>query len=507
MGRKAMELKAVLERYHEQIIETWFKALRSDRSGRYYQEPADDLRSLISRAAQAFHEVLVADQWGSLQAFITSIAKKRFGQGFKVSEVQKAFELYRQTLIPLLIAELDPAEICAVMLRLQRCMVFTITSFSEFFQEIHEEFLRSHADSLEREVARRTEELAKSQRKYKTLVEDINDGYFVVVDGEIAFANQSFAKMHGYLLRDVLKVNYLNFVAPESHKKVEPAYESSRTKGIAPTCIEYLRLCKDGRKLPTEIIAKLSTFSNQPANIGICRDISERVALEKKIRETEKLKALAKQASSLAHEVRNPLSAIRMNLQIIEQSESDPVRLRLLDISLREITRIERSLQEMMDLSIPFRMNRKHVDLRSLLTNSLQAMHQRIANNKLTVSLRLSRQIKNIRVDPYRLEQAIVNLLFNAIEAQPSTGKIFLSSRPINGKGRSWVEITVGDSGPGIAKEILPYLFDPMFTQKSKGTGIGLSNVKKIVEAHGGEIRVKPRRPEGTNFCMRLPLK
>jgi PAS domain S-box-containing protein len=503
-----MELKRILEQYDEKIQDDWFHALTTnDPDSNYYQISAREIRPLMKDAARGFYDVLVLDQWDKLDAFITRIAHMRFAQGFKVSEVQKTFELYRQILIPLIIEHVSTRDLCKEMLRLQECMVFAITRFSEFFQNIHDDFIKSHAESLEREVVRRTKELAESEQKYKTLVEDIHDGYFVLIDGKIAFANHAFARMHGYVQNNILKTDFLNHVAPESYEVVNSAYRASLDGKKAPNRIEYLRLYKDGRRLFTEVIAKRSTFENQIATIGICRDIGERIALSKKIHETKKLKALAKQAGSLAHEIRNPMSAVKMNLQMFEQSEQDPVKLHLIETSLDEITRIEQSLVEMMNLSIPFRLEKKYVSVRQLLENAMDVMGQRIRNNNLAVSVRLSRQLDMLKIDPHRIELAVLNLLFNAIEAQPDSGKIYLSSRRLNHNNRTMLEIIVGDNGPGIPKEILPHLFDPMFTQKRKGSGIGLNNVKRIVEAHGGEVKVTPRKPLGTNFSIRLPLE
>jgi signal transduction histidine kinase len=161
----------------------------------------------------------------------------------------------------------------------------------------------------------------------------------------------------------------------------------------------------------------------------------------------------------------------------------------------------------MMNLSIPFRLEKKYVSVRHLLENAMAVMRQRIINNNLQASVRLSRQIDMIKIDPHRIEQAILNLLFNAIEAQPDSGKIYLSSKQVKHGKQAMLEITVGDNGLGIPKEMLDHVFDPMYTQKKKGSGIGLHNVKRIVEAHGGEVDIRPRRPLGINFIIRLPLK
>ena len=118
---------------------------------------------------------------------------------------------------------------------------------------------------------------------------------------------------------------------------------------------------------------------------------------------------------------------------------------------------------------------------------------------------KLNRRIEKIKADPQRLEQALVNLLFNAVEAQPSGGRVAISTRPYNAGADKWVEILISDQGPGVPKEMLHYLLDPMFTQKATGTGLGLHNVKKLIEAHGGSVRVKLNRLRGLSVYLRLP--
>jgi len=255
-------------------------------------------------------------------------------------------------------------------------------------------------------------------------------------------------------------------------------------------------------------MAKVSSYGGQSANIGICRDISERVELERKTRETEKLSALAKFTASLAHEINNPLTAIKMNIQMFSEGQlPEDARRKLLSTTLHEIEQIKRCITEMMNLTVPFRLKYRLINLRGLIGGCLRIVEQRIAYQGTRVVCRLSRRVTDVRVDPERMEQALVNVLLNALEALPNGGRIFISSRASWEKGEPWVQIRVADEGPGIPKEKRPYLFDPFFSQKAGGIGLGLSNVKKIVEAHGGRVVVTERIPKGAAFTLVLPQK
>jgi signal transduction histidine kinase len=269
-----------------------------------------------------------------------------------------------------------------------------------------------------------------------------------------------------------------------------------------------MRLHHDGSHLPTEIMAKISSYGGDVANIGICRDISERVQLERKTREAEKLNALAQLAASLAHEIRNPLTAIKMNVQMLSES-SWPRKddRKLIDSTLGEVEQIRRAITEMMDLTVPFRLKHRWVDTRWLLEGCLRIIGQRMKYQGVTASMRLCSELNEMYVDPTRIEQAVVNLLLNALEVLPRGGRIFMSTRIVQNSGRRWGEIRIGDNGPGVPKEKLPYLFDAFHSEKAGGIGLGLANVKKIVGAHGGEVIVTPRRPTGVSFRLRLPQK
>ena len=506
MSSSAGGLGKLLHKYHAQIVDTWVDYLLNDQSSRYSGESEEELKPLVNIATEAFRLALAYDEGGELSHFVNAIAHKRMGEGFKLSEVQKAFEVYRQILTPILVSNISPPDLSDVLLSLHHCMVETIASFSEYFQGLHNHFLQNHAKELELEVTRRTKELGESEHKYKMLVEDINDGYFVLVEERIVFANKRFSKMHGYTKEEVQGLHYLKLVAPPSENDVKNAYEASVIKQKASPQIEYLRRHRDGRWLPTEIIAKRSSYVGKAANMGICRDISQRVELEKKTREAERLNALTQLAASLAHEVRNPLTAIKLNAQMLcELLTTNPRQQRLVEVTLKEAKQIEQSVTEMMELAIPFRLQIQSVSVRPLLEGCLEMLRQRITHKNITVSIRISREATTIIVDPNRIQQAIVNLLFNSIEVLPRGGRIYLSSRIIQERGRTVSEIRVGDNGPGIPKELLSYAFDTFFSKRREGVGLGLGNVMKIVEAHGGKAVVIPRKPRGINFCLRMP--
>ncbi|MCM2357883.1 MAG: PAS domain S-box protein [Geobacteraceae bacterium] len=490
--------------HHAEIVDVWVHKLLHDQSSKYADEPEADLRPLVNQATEAFRLVLNGGPWDDLDAFITMIARRRLSQGFTLSEVQKAFMLYQQVVTPILVRAARDEELDDVIFRLSNCISQTVGRFSDFFQGLHEEYMRQQTVMLENEVRKRTRELSESESKYKALVEDIRDGYYVIRDGIIVFANNAFCNMHGRSRTEMVGIPFLELVAQESREEVERSHQQHRAHQTS-SLVEYLRLHRDGRKLPTETLAKFSSYEGKAANLGVCRDISERRALEQKTREAEMLNALAQQAASLAHDIRNPLTAIKMNVQMLAVELKDNLtHQRLIAISQKEVESIERSVVEMMNLARPFRLNRENVILRPFIQDCVEALRSRMAHKEVSATLRLSSDLEQLRMDPHRMEQTLVNLLFNAIEAVPRGGHIYVSSGRKEFQGRYWGVISVADDGPGIPKELLPYVFDE---KRSRRIGLGLDNVKKIVAAHGGVIDVSLRRPQGLRVSLRLPLE
>jgi PAS domain S-box-containing protein len=499
-----MDVFQILNGHHAEIVDTWVNTLLHDRSSQYAHETEADLRPLVNQGAVAFRLVLNGGDWNDLDAFITFIARMRISQGFKLSEVQKAFMFYQQVVTPLLIRETRGEELDDAICRLGTCISQTVGRFSDFYQGLHEEYMRQQTVMLENEVRKRTHELSESESKYKALVEDIRDGYYVIQEGIIVFANKAFCAMHGRSMTEMVGIPFLELVAQESREEVGRSYEQSRTPQSS-RLVEFLRLHRDGRKLPTETLAKSSFYEGRAATLGICRDISERRALELKTREAETLNALAQQAAALAHDIRNPLTAIKMNVQMLAvELKDNPIHHRLIKISQKEVEGIERSVEEMMNLARPFRLNREIVLLRPFIEGCVEALRSRMAHKDVSASVRLSPELAQLRMDPHRIEQTLVNLLFNAIEAVPRGGRIYVSSGQMEFHGRQWGSIVVADDGPGIPKELLPYVFDE---KRSRRIGLGLDNVKRIVEAHGGTVDVSLRRPRGLRVCLRLPLE
>ncbi|MCF8062585.1 MAG: PAS domain S-box protein [Deltaproteobacteria bacterium] len=494
------------ERHRSAIIREWVLKLKTEVGELYVRRPRRELMDTVSGAFDANREMLVRGDFGPINRFIDRITRMRLETGFLLSDVQRAFELYRIIVIPLLARETSREEFLDALCRINDCLTYTIQRFSIHFQNMHEKKILEHNRRLEEEVRARTSQLRESERKYKTLVEEITDGYFVIQDEVIVFANRAFCRMHGRSIEEIVGRKFYSFVRPEDRDRVNDIYRRSLTTRSAPRSLEYMRLDRDGDCFPTEILAKTTVFDNRLSSIGICRDITERVRMEKRMLEAERMAYVGEITTSLSHEIRNPLAAVTLNLKLLTKTPRIQGNdLRRLNISAREVVRLERILNELLDFAKPLQLQYAVTRINPLVRSCVELLEAKFRENGLSLVTRLEKGIPDVRADGEKLEQALINLLLNAVEASGREGEIRVTTAYVPDGGSPRTEISVLDRGRGLPEAALSDLFKPFFTTKTKGSGLGLNNVKRIVEGHGGWVEARNRRSRGASFTICLP--
>lgn len=502
-----MNLGDILRTYRGKLIQEWVRRLHTEVSPAYRAQSVDALYATVTAIADANLAALTGNDYSGLDDFVEKIGRTRSSAGFSLSDVQKAFELYRSILLPVLGKEMKGTALIDAIDRINTCLSYTIHKFSDYFQALSEKEIRNYAQLLEAKVEERTRELAESETKYRTLVEEIHDGYFVNQHGRIIFANRAFCGMHGYRLKEVIGRPYTDFVAPESAREVTKFYEKRITEGRSKEHYVYLRLHKNGDALPTENKVVLTFYQGDVAAIGVCRDITERVETEKRMREAENMAHIGHLTTSLAHEIRNPLSAARMSIQMLQKNPAFKGReLRRLEILAKEVARLDRIVTEMLDFAKPVQYNFKPLSITGLLNSCLEVLEAKIAEQDIIIKKSFQKGLPEVNIDDEKMEQAVVNILLNSIEAVGSKGVISVAVRREKGAKKA-LRVEISDDGHGVSVEDLPYVFDPFYSKKAKGTGLGLANAKKIVEAHGGSIRAIPVEPHGVCMSFNVPAR
>lgn len=377
------DLSEFLRRRKEYIVGEWVRRLSTEVGDQYAQRPLEELFDTVGGAFDANYDVLVHGRYDRIHKFINRITLMRLETGFPLSHVQKAFELYRSIVVPLLADEAEPDTFLNCILCINDCLAVTIHRFSDYFQEMHQSRNLDYARRLEEEVRVRTAEL----------------------------------------------------------------------------------------------------------------------------REAEHMADVGRITTSLSHEIRNPLSAVQLNLQILKKNkEITGNDARRLDIAVREVGRLEGILKELLDFAKPLVPRLAPCRFETVIETCLELLEPKFHENRLKLKLEIEDELPRIMADREKIGQALINLLLNAIDVTPEGGAIELSCRRTSREGIKVLEATVADSGPGVRPEQVREVFKPFFTTKTKGTGLGLTNVKRIVEAHQGWVHASNLEPSGAQFKIWLPL-
>ncbi len=221
---------------------------------------------------------------------------------------------------------------------------------------------------------------------------------------------------------------------------------------------------------------------------------------EREVRRAEQLAAVGQLAAGVAHEIRNPLTSIKLLVQsgLEDGSELGSDDLRLIE---SEVRRVEKSLGTFLEYARPPKMERRPMELRGLLVDTLALLKIRSDNSGVRLALAPGAEL-SLFADREQLKQVFVNLALNALDAMPSGGDLTLRVRRIGARA----QVEVADTGPGIATAMLPRLFEPFASGKDTGLGLGLVISKRIVEDHGGTIGAANRVGGGASFYIALPI-
>ena len=499
-----MEIAKILTSYRKNVVEEWVRRLHAEVSPMYSAEKIATLNYTCSSAYDANYSAFVHNDFSAIDRVIEYVGDLRGEAGFPLSAVQKAFEIYRSVLMPILIAQSDESALADNLERLNSCFSYTIHKFSDYFQALSAKRIREYAQTLEEKVEERTREVAESEDKYRTLVEEMRDGYCVNEGGKIIYANRSYCKMYGYTLKEVVGRPYTDFVAPESLEEVTRIYDKRVSGTERKGQYVFFRRHKDGRSLPTENTVNVIRYHGRVASLVTCCDITERIRMEERVRETEQLASIGHLTASLAHEIRNPLSAAKLGVQmLLKNPVFDGVNRRRLEILAHETSRLDGIVTDMLDFTRPMKFAFSPHSIGDVIRSSLDAMEAKIKEKNIAVRTRCSKNLPLVTMDCEKMEQVAVNLLLNSIEAVGIGGEIRIT---VGRQGSGAVRVQIADNGEGISEDDLPFIFDPFFSRKTKGTGLGLFNVKKIVEAHGGSIQALPGIEGGVCMSFAIPV-
>jgi signal transduction histidine kinase len=273
-----------------------------------------------------------------------------------------------------------------------------------------------------------------------------------------------------------------------------------------PSQTTHIHHDKDNR----EIYYSISTYplienDDVIGAIEISRDITKDIAIQKVMMQQEKLASIGRLSAGVAHEINNPLTTILTTAMLIQEdiAAEDPMNEELETIA-NEALRCRKIVSSLLDFARQKKPKKEINDINKIIDESILLINKQAAFNDVVVDDRLADNLPRILVDKGQIQQALINLALNAIEATDPGGLLLFTTR-YNDEDKQ-IEINVRDSGSGIPPDIIDNIFDPFFTTKEDGNGLGLAITHGIIEQHGGTLGVENQFEEGTCFCIKLPV-
>lgn len=226
--------------------------------------------------------------------------------------------------------------------------------------------------------------------------------------------------------------------------------------------------------------------------------------LEEELRRKDKLAALGELSAGVAHEIRNPLGIIRNSAEVLQgKLPSGDKRRRLTDFIIGEVDRLNKVVSSFLDFAKPQMPDKEECNINELIDKNLRLLEPAVLKTKVNVVKNYSAELTKTLVDPGQISQVFLNLILNAVQSMADGGSLTITSQPR--QAFSEVEVSFTDTGCGIRQELLDKIFNPFFSAREGGIGLGLAIVHKLVDAHDGDISVKNNADAGCTFTVRLP--
>jgi PAS domain S-box-containing protein len=375
------------------------------------------------------------------------------------------------------------------------------------------------------------EALRESEDKFKYVFDHSIVGKSITLPSGKMSVNEAFCEMLGYTAEELQSQRWQDITHPDDIELTQGAigpvlagekgsvrftkrYVRKDGSIVWADASTFLRRDKEGKPLyfmttVTDITERkqaeeeLKNYQDQLEGLVEERTRELREAQEQLIRQ-EKLAVLGQLAGGVGHELRNPLGAIKNAAYYLNMvlEDPDPETREMLEVLDKEVGTAERIIASLLDYARARPPTVRRVDLNDVVRETLSRTPLPAAPN-IEVSLQLDEDLPPILADPDQLSQVLGNILGNAIQAMPDGGHLTVRTAQ---EGPDWVTVSVADTGAGISEENLSKIFEPLFTTKAKGIGLGLAVVKTLVEGHGGTIGVESRVGAGSTFTVRLPL-
>ena len=335
--------------------------------------------------------------------------------------------------------------------------------------------------------------------------------------GNIIIWNRAAEKTLGYPANEVIGKMNITKIYPEGvARKIMKMIRGTESGGVGILrSYPLLYVRRDGEVIDGNLSAAMvyDEKGNEIATVGSFVDLRERIEMEHQLRQTqeqllhsEKLAAMGRLTSQLAHELNNPIYGIMNTLELLKtEIPPENKRRKLLDMSLSETVRLADMLRKMLSFSKPEQEERSATDINKILDELIMLHEKQLQEHDIKVYFDLEEGLEPVHASPNQLRQVFLNMIANARDAMPDGGSLTIATTRQN----SQVRVDITDTGAGIKEENIGKIFDSFFTTKSsvKGVGLGLSVCYGFIKEHGGDIQVESTPGSGTRFIITLPFQ
>jgi len=367
----------------------------------------------------------------------------------------------------------------------------------------------SERKQMETELCEAKEE---AEEKYLALVEQAQDGVVIIQDGILRFVNKRMAEILGYTVEEMIgKPFFQDIVAPECRDFIAERYRFRLSGEKVPSFYEAKLMAKDGEIKDAEISAGIIQYHGKPVSMAIIRDITGRKRMEEELQKAQKLESLGILAGGIAHDFKNILVAIVGGLSLAKMHVRQEHKVfEILAKSEKAALRATDLTQQLLTFSRGGAPVKKTASIAELLMDTACFA---LRGSKVKCEFFIPDDLWAVEIDEGQISQVINNLVINANQAMPEGGVIKVyAENMIIGKDDclplmegNYIKVLVKDHGAGIPKKYIHKIFDPYFTTKSKGSGLGLSTTYSIIKRHEGYIDVESKPGVGTSFFLYLP--
>jgi PAS domain S-box-containing protein len=370
------------------------------------------------------------------------------------------------------------------------------------------EQVQRHSEELEQRVARRAAALRASEARFRAIFEEAAVGIALLrSNNHIMAANPALQEILGYSEGELVGMTLAELAEGDHAGLDEDLYGKLATEGQRAYQTEERFVRKDGQTVWANLTLSLvrRAHSSSRFAVAMVEDITERKRAQTALLQAEKLALTGRLAASLAHEINNPLQSVIGCLGLARESLAEGQNAgEYLEVAHTELRRAARIVAQLRDLNRPSRPeDREPTDVTRLIDNVLLLSRNKCQSSGIEVVWEGTDGLPMIRVVPDRMQQVFLNLILNAVDAMPGGGRLQVEAAPTSDP--VGVRITFTDDGEGIGAHILPHIFDPFYSTKPEGLGLGLFITHNIVEEHGGHIEVESKQMEGTSFTVWLP--